>query len=54
MDIEFDQSRNQRNIIKRGLSFEEVADFEFERALFWVDDRKDYGEQRIRAFGLYR
>lgn len=34
-----------------GLPFEEVTDFEFERALFWVDDRKDYGEQRIRALG---
>lgn len=51
MDIEFDPSKNQRNITERGLSFEEVADFEFERALFWVDDRKDYGEQCIRALG---
>lgn len=51
MDIEFDPSKNQRNITERGLSFEEVAGFEFERALFWVDDRKDYGEQRLRILG---
>lgn len=51
MDIEFDPSKNQRNIVERGLSFAEVADFEFESALFWIDDRQDYGEQRIRALG---
>ncbi|SDS58222.1 hypothetical protein SAMN05216198_2275 [Halopseudomonas litoralis] len=51
MNIEFDPAKNQRNIIERGLPFEEVADFEFESALFWIDDRKDYGEQRIRALG---
>ena len=51
MNIEFDPAKNQRNITERGLSFEEVANFEFESALFWVDNRKDYGEQRIRALG---
>lgn len=54
MNIEFDPSKNQRNIAERGLSFEEVTNFEFESALFWVDNRKDYGEQRIRAFGYIR
>ncbi|MEJ6655840.1 MAG: BrnT family toxin [Pseudomonas sp.] len=51
MNIEFDPPKNQRNIAERGLSFEEVANFEFENALFWMDNRKDYGEQRIRALG---
>lgn len=51
MNIEFDPSKNQRNIAERGLSFEEVANFEFESALFWEDNRRDYGEQRIRALG---
>lgn len=51
MDITFDPNKNDRNIEARGISFECVADFDFESALLSVDDRKDYGETRIRALG---
>jgi len=52
MDITFDPAKNARNIEARGLSFERVADFDFETALIWVDDRKAYPEVRYFALGL--
>ncbi len=51
MNITYDPAKNTRNIELRGLSFERVADFEFETALFSPDVRRDYGEVRIRALG---
>jgi uncharacterized DUF497 family protein len=51
MEITYDPAKNTRNIELRGLSFECVADFEFETALFSPDVRRDYGEVRIRALG---
>lgn len=52
MDITFDPAKNTRNITARGLSFERVAEFDFETAVFSVDDRRDYGETRQRALGF--
>lgn len=51
MEITFDPAKNERNIRERGISFERVADFDFETATYKQDTRKDYGEIRIRAFG---
>jgi len=50
--IEFDPIKNEKNIRERDLSFERVQEFDFETALFEIDDRFDYGETRIRAFGF--
>ncbi len=52
MDIDFDPAKNQSNIQQRGLSFERVAHFDFETALFSMDERFDYGEIRYRALGF--
>lgn len=51
VQIEFDPAKNERNVRERGLSFERARDFEFESAVFAIDDRQPYGETRIRAFG---
>jgi uncharacterized DUF497 family protein len=51
MIIEFDPAKNAKNVEERGLSFERAVDFDFETALFTLDDRKDYGEPRWRALG---
>lgn len=51
MEITFDPAKNARNIRERGLSFERVAEFDFETAIFLVDDRRDYGEMRRIAIG---
>jgi uncharacterized DUF497 family protein len=51
MDITYDSNKNKRNIAERELSFDRVADFDFETALYSVDDRHEYGEARIVAIG---
>jgi hypothetical protein len=51
MEIEFDPAKNERNIRKRGLSFERAREFEFETAVYFIDDQRDYGETRRLAVG---
>ncbi len=46
MKIDYDPNKNQRNIEERGLSFEQVFDLDFDKALFEADERFDYGENR--------
>lgn len=52
MEISFDPKKCQRNVERRGLSFETAADFDLEHALVVIDDRRDYGEKRYRALGM--
>jgi uncharacterized DUF497 family protein len=52
MDITFDPNKYSRNIEERGISFECAADFDFDTAKFVNDDRKNYGEIRMRALGF--
>jgi uncharacterized DUF497 family protein len=49
VDITYDPAKNASNIELRGLDFQRVAEFEFNSALFEVDERRDYGESRITA-----
>jgi uncharacterized protein len=50
--ITFDPAKSARNIRERNLSFERVKHFDFEGAMIEIDDREDYGELRICAFGF--
>jgi uncharacterized protein len=52
MKIDFDPSKNIKNLLERGLSFGRVAEFDFETAQLVIDNRHDYGETRYRAFGF--
>ncbi|MBL8428676.1 MAG: BrnT family toxin [Dechloromonas sp.] len=52
MRFTFDPAKNAANVALRGLSFERVADFDFETAIFAQDDRRDYGETRYRGLGF--
>ena len=52
MEITFDQSKKAKNIQERNISFEEVAEFDFETAKFSIDVRKNYRELRGRAIGF--
>ncbi len=52
MEITYDPVKNARNIQERRLSFERVAEFDFETAVFSMDDRRDYGEIRRRVLGF--
>ncbi len=52
MNIEYDPLKNQSNILKHGLSFEDMLRFEWDSAIIVPDARKDYGEKRHVAYGL--
>jgi uncharacterized DUF497 family protein len=52
MNVTFDPAKNARNVAERGLSFERVADLDWETAISEEDSRRDYGERRVRVFGL--
>ena len=52
IEITYYPAKNEANIALRGLSFERVAEFDFETAVFTVDDRHDYGETRYRGLGF--
>lgn len=51
MELEYDESKNQKNIIERGLPFSMIEDFDFEKAIFQQDERISY-ENRIISTSL--
>ncbi|MDP2260858.1 MAG: BrnT family toxin [Caulobacter sp.] len=50
MAFVFDPDKDDANLATHGLSLARASDFQIEA--FVIDDRKDYGETRFRAFGL--
>jgi uncharacterized DUF497 family protein len=52
MRLTFDPAKNGRNIAERGLSFERVADLDWQTAVAQEDSRKDYGETRVRVLAF--
>lgn len=48
--VTFDPTKNEANIAKHGLSFADFAAFD-DTPVVVEDDRYDYGETRLRAFG---
>ena len=54
MIITYDPSKNLRNIVERGLPFDQAAEFEFSTAIFALDARHRYAEDRVRAIGKIR
>jgi hypothetical protein len=51
MKIDFDPIKNEKNIRERGISFERVAEVDFNTAMVFPDTRKEYGETRYIALG---
>jgi uncharacterized DUF497 family protein len=51
MEIDFNLTKNEKNIRERGLSFERAGDFDFATAHIWQDTRKPYPEPRFVALG---
>jgi hypothetical protein len=52
MRLTFDPAKNARNIAERDLSFELVAQLDWETAVAVEDTRKDYGERRLRVLAF--
>ena len=52
MEFEWDENKNRENKGKHGISFQRAAKiFDDSRRLEKVDDRWDYGEERIATLG---
>ena len=49
MRIDFDPAKDRLNIEKHGLSLAVAASLEWDEAFLWIDDRRDYGENRVLA-----
>ncbi len=49
MKIEFDPAKSARNAEERGLPFELTAELDWHAARVWLDERRDYGEERYLA-----
>jgi len=52
MRIDFDPAKSAQNTEVRFLSFERAGDFDWETAIYCVDDREEYPETRIVALGF--
>jgi len=50
--ITYDPKKDTANKRKHGISLSRAEDFDFEEALYIIDDREDYGEIRFRAIGM--
>ena len=51
MEIEYDPNKNNRNIEQRGISFEQVHDFDWDTATIKEQIREAQTEQRFVAVG---
>ena len=51
MKFEWDMAKNQANIRKHGVRFETAQRIFKGPVLTWLDDRKDYGEDRYISVG---
>ena len=51
MKTTFDPSKDAANIAKHGVSLALAADLEWDTALIWLDERRDYGEVRMSGIG---
>lgn len=51
MLIEFDPTKDTTNRAKHGVSLAEAERFEWDSAVFWLDTREDYGEERMSSLG---
>jgi uncharacterized protein len=47
--FDFDPGKDATNESKHGLSLEAAAELNWDAALVWIDDRADYGEERMVA-----
>lgn len=52
MEFEWDEAKSRRNSIERGLPFDLAILLFRQHVLVWNDDRRDYGELRVRAVGI--
>ncbi len=52
MGYEWDEEKNRRNLVKHGISFVAASRIFHGPVVEKPDDRRDYGEQRVVAYGI--
>ncbi len=52
MNFEWDEGKNEANVAKHGVDFDEAIGMFDGPVLESIDDRRDYGETRIAATGV--
>jgi uncharacterized protein len=52
MDFEWDETKSERNRVKRGLPFRTAIELFDGFVVERVDDRRNYGEKRVTAIGV--
>ena len=52
MQIEYDQAKRDKTLVKRGLDFARAGEVFAGPTLDLPDDRSDYGEPRVISFGV--
>ena len=52
MKLEWDEAKRRQTLAERGIDFADVARFDWDSAIYHQDERRDYGESRILAFGF--
>lgn len=55
MLFEWDENKNQKNLDKHGIDFNDaIAIFDDDERIEAIDDRNEYGEERIQVIGEAR
>jgi uncharacterized DUF497 family protein len=54
MHFTWDETKNKQNIRKHGIDFKDVGDMFRHPILIQIDQREDYGEDRLFAIGWIR
>jgi uncharacterized DUF497 family protein len=49
---DWDEAKRIENLDKHGIDFLAVSEFDWSEAIIVADDRRDYGETRLRAYAL--
>ena len=47
MNVTFDPAKDAANLVKHGLTLLDAVSLEWEAAVVWSDNRRDYGEPRM-------
>ncbi len=51
MNADFDPAKDAANVAKHGVSLAQASGLEWDTALTWPDERRDYGEPRQCGIG---
>jgi uncharacterized protein len=54
MKFTYDSAKNDSNLAKHGIPLSDAKLLNWDSAIYWVDDRKNYGEERFVALALIK